>query len=404
MQGYAGKQEIEVRGKVIDLYDRFAIIDAETVNRKTAKGKIKLYNMDGFALKIGDTILAKARPSKDEPPKFDSGQDLTKMSLSMHQYLFAYSNEYEVINEKVGLLTHIYNFRESVKARFEKIFPEDEANIAKALVFNDKYGFSPELKADVKAAGASHIFAISGQHLSIVSLGIMLMLEKICRQSKFKNAISIIFIITFTIIVGYAPALLRSCIMIVKYLSSLFFKKRDEPIDSVFFSSIVVLLIYPFAMFTPSFLLSYSAIIGILLLASPLSTVKSKWLKYASIILASLAAIAGTSIFTSYFYNANNLTSIWSSIALTPVVTLAMFGILLIAFVPFLQTLLAPATYFFLHAMNLLIKTFAKTSFMIQTGTPEFIHFIAYGFILYFLHVIIKEGVAPWLNARLKAS
>jgi len=404
MQSFAQKEEIRIIGKVIDLYDNTCIVEAENINREKVKGNVRIWSSDGFDLEIGDKIIADINPQVDTKPKFYGAFDNIKQNLSLHQYIFGFSKSYEVINKSNSFMKWIYEFRQNMKDRFAQLFPEAEANMAKALFFGDTSGFDNQTKQEVQDSGASHIFAISGQNLSIISLIVMLLLGKICKGSKTKNIISITAIVLFTILVGYSASVLRSAIMIIKYLSEFLVNRRDEPIDSVFFSVIIVLLLFPFALFTPNFLLSYSAVLGILLLASPFLKVEVKWKRLWGMVLSGIAAVMASSIFLAYFFKAVNLTSIWSSVILEPVVTLALCGILLISIFPFLASLFTGITYLCLHYTYTFIEKLSATKVIIYTGTPQFIEIICFGFIIYFMHVIIEKGIVPWLNNQLKES
>ena len=98
------------------------------------------------------------------------------------------------------------------------------------------------------------------------------------------------------------------------------------------------------------------------------------------------------------------MTSTWSSVILNPLVTLGLFGVFLIAFLPFLSGMLSGITYLCLHYTNVLISKLAMTNVMITTGLPGFIVIACFGFMIFFLHITIEKGIVPWLNNRSKDS
>lgn len=404
MQEFTQKEEINITGRVIDLSGSFCVIQAESIDKVLVKGRAKIWNEDGFEVEVGDKIIANISPQPDTKAKFYGDFDYIKQNLSLHQYIFGFNKSYKITKKSNSVMKIVYNFRQNIKERFDMLFPKNEANTAKALLLGDMSEVDAETKQEIKDSGASHIFAVSGQHLSIISLGLMFLLGIICKGSKTKNIIAIFVIIIYSVLVGYSASVLRSAIMIIKYLSAFLINRRDDPIDSVFFSAIIVVLLFPFSIFTPNFLLSYVAILGILLLSGPFSKVKIKYYKIVTMIFASLSAIIASSIFMAYFFKQINLTSIWSSAILDVPITLALFGILLIAFFPFLSGVLANVTYLLLHLTNVLISKMADTKVVISTGTPVFIIFVCFGFIIFFLHVIIEKGIVPWLNNRLRES
>ncbi len=127
----------------------------------------------------------------------------------------------------------------------------------------------------INRLGISHLFVISGLHISIL-LGIVekgLKLLKI--KEKPRNVIMIIFGIGYLIVTNLLISLLRVMIsMIIK----IFFKKLKS-FDCLMINALIMLLINPYYLFNLSFILSYLAA-AFMILYKPIFQIKNKIIKY----------------------------------------------------------------------------------------------------------------------------
>jgi len=405
-----GDINIDIYGKVVDIthQNQTITIRCYTINGEKVTGNIDAFEFENvFDLKYGDYIFMEGTTTIDMVPR-SNNIDYIRNKLSLHKYLIVSSKNYEVEKSSYSSANFFYNVRQSINECYDKLFPEKLSALAKAFTLGDKSGFDIETKENIKDSGLSHVFAISGLHLGIISIFLMWGLGRFVYKSKIKNALVILIIILFMFIVGYSPSVLRSGIMMLMYLSAFFFDRRGDSLTAVLFSIIIVLILFPFALFTASFTLSYGAIFSIILLFFPLSKIKAKIPKTIGSILTSLTCAIGTSIFAAYFFNTINFTSIWATIILTPLIFITIASLYLIYFINlisfgiavFFSNCLVPVMQTLLWSIEKL--TLTKTA--IYPATPNFWVFIAFASILYCLHIILKKGVIPWLNDQLKPS
>jgi competence protein ComEC len=137
---------------------------------------------------------------------------------------------------------------------------------AMALGIRDDLG---ELRDVFSASGLAHILALSGLHVGILVAALGLLLTPLGRQ---RFPLLIAFVWLFVLLVGPTPSILRAASMASAVLLSLYFGAgRIAAWPSLALSVIIVLLYNPAFIQDISFQLSYLAVIGLLLIAPPLT-------------------------------------------------------------------------------------------------------------------------------------
>ena len=136
--------------------------------------------------------------------------------------------------------------------------------------------------------GISHLFAISGMHLSLIIGFISFLLNKVYLTKKTNQRIITIFLVIYNVITGFAISILRASLLTI----SLFYKNKDfTKTDYLSFIMIGFLIYNPYIIhnigFVLSFIVSYSIILGRYLWSS-----KNKILQVLKIgILANLVSL-----------------------------------------------------------------------------------------------------------------
>ncbi len=141
----------------------------------------------------------------------------------------------------------------------EMNMPEEEAGVAKALLLGDKACLSAEYLSALKIAGASHIFAVSGMHLSLWSGILFLILRNRSRAKAVPNIAVSVFILFYMALTGFSPSVMRAGIMLLTVLAGACFRRPADPLNSLGLSAAVLLLIEPLTAVNVSFLLSFNA-------------------------------------------------------------------------------------------------------------------------------------------------
>jgi competence protein ComEC len=141
----------------------------------------------------------------------------------------------------------------------------DESGLAAALLLGNRENLDGDLARSYRDAGLSHILALSGMHLAFLSALLAFFLKRPLGK-KASVLAGLCFIIVYVFVVGPQPSLLRAALM---YGMGAFVILAGLPgITFIFLCAafLVQTTIDPQSGFSASFMLSYAALAGILLL------------------------------------------------------------------------------------------------------------------------------------------
>ncbi len=156
----------------------------------------------------------------------------------------------------------------ALNERIDRLFPNHSA-LARALVLGDRGGLSAEERVSYARAGAAHLLAISGMHLSVLAGLIALLLGRFLKRNA-AFGVTLTLLTAYGLLIGYTPSLARAAIMYAIFgLAPLAGRRSDGP-TRLGAALLLHLLIRPTAILDAGFALSYGATAGIILLAPPL--------------------------------------------------------------------------------------------------------------------------------------
>lgn len=143
----------------------------------------------------------------------------------------------------------------------------ETASVARAMLTGDTSTMDALTLSSFRYGGLAHIFAVSGLHIGIVFSVLSWFLKKV-KANKFLSAVIIIAVIFFYAgVCGFTPSSIRAAVMCtIATLSKLLYQKYDL-LNSLSLAVIFLLIINPFNLLDVGFILSVSAMLGIVFLA-----------------------------------------------------------------------------------------------------------------------------------------
>jgi competence protein ComEC len=209
-------------------------------------------------------------------------------------------------------------------SRFEN---KQWGGLALALLIGIRDNLDTNLTMLYREAGCSYILALSGMHLAIIAALIAFFLKKTLGL-KMAAVTGAIIIGLYCFLVGPMPSLNRSALMYLLGVFALLGAIPKHPMSVLALSFLIQLIIAPAEGNTVSFILSYVALAGILVIGQTLYSLFAG--KLPDFILRSLAVSCGaflaSAVFTAAFFNVLAPMSIITSIFLVPLTTVFMIG------------------------------------------------------------------------------
>lgn len=155
------------------------------------------------------------------------------------------------------------------KAVFDRLgalIPADAAGLPQAMLTGIRDGLSEPVRVDLSTAGASHIVAVSGLHVSMLTAVLFLLLGR-GKRSVF---LGLPLLALFVLMTGASPSVVRAALMLGLMLLAPLAGEENDPPTSLALAGLLILLANPWAAANVSFQLSFGAVAGLLLVTRPL--------------------------------------------------------------------------------------------------------------------------------------
>ncbi|MBF0118478.1 MAG: DNA internalization-related competence protein ComEC/Rec2 [Desulfobacterales bacterium] len=383
---FAGEKEQTIIG-IIESYNRSRfVVKVEKINSISVTGKMQI-TVNEMKFFEGDRVLFSGKIKKIKNFRNPGGFDYVKYMAFKNIRVSAY-----VSNKKIKLIEK-NNRSFSYRNFMDGIGNGDAENIFKSLIIGDTSCVSTDLWNKFNKTGISHILSISGFHISIVAGTFFLFLKFIFERIDYflwnalvKKACALIAIIPVWIYIflsGMSDPSIRSGIMITIFLIGLLLEKDHEPINTLAFAAIIILITYPPSLFSISFQLSFAAVFSILLLPY-----KQKGILISSLLIT-LSVTIGTLPIIMLYFNQISFISFISNLIIAPIIgfTVIPMGLISLFLYPVSLTLSGLFIKMSIVILNIgiyFVDAFANIPFAyITTITPSYIEiFLYYAFIL----------------------
>ncbi len=153
--------------------------------------------------------------------------------------------------------------------------------ILSAILLSEKGMMDSEVKELYQKNGIGHVLAISGLHVSFIGLGIYNVCRKIGGSYFVSGIFAVLFLGSYVLMIGLSVSVVRAAIMLLfKIGADITGRVHDIP-TSLALSAALTIARQPLYLFDAGFLMSYGAILGILLIPPILKKLvpcKWKWL------------------------------------------------------------------------------------------------------------------------------
>lgn len=152
--------------------------------------------------------------------------------------------------------------------RLGALIPADAAGLPQAMLTGCRDGLTETDRDDLSAAGATHIVAVSGLHVTML----MTVLVLLVGQGRRTVFLGIPLLALFVLMTGASPSVVRAALMLSLLLIAPLFREENDPPTALALAGLLILLENPWAAANVSFQLSFAAVAGLLLITRPLQT------------------------------------------------------------------------------------------------------------------------------------
>ena len=230
-----------------------------------------------------------------------------------------------------------------------------------------------------KINGVTHLFALSGLHVSLFSGIILLILNKLKLNEKLSFIITSMFLIFFSFIASFTPSILRATIFFILSSLNKIYYTFIKPKNILFLTFSILIFKNPFYIFDTGFILSFTITYFILLLNESI-TIKDN---IKSILIISLLSfLSSFPIIINLSYEINIIGFI-NNILFIPLVTNIIFPFSIIV-------IIIPKLSFILFILTNIMEFISKYSSNLLNITIYFQRLNYFEIIIYYILLIVS--------------
>ncbi len=270
-----------------------------------------------------------------------------------------FSNENKFPGKQISI------FRERSINISRKYLPSPHSELLIGMVIGaDELAKIPAFKEALKTTGTIHVVVVSGFNVSLVASLIMGVLGS---KYKMRNLlISQFFTFSYSVMTGFEPPVIRAWIMgsVVSWVK--YYGRNINGFTALLFTALVMVVIWPYFLFSVSFQLSFLATLGLIVFGNGIVEGLRKLFKTEAFFIEDLGTTISAQIFVlpivSYYFGRVSIISflvnplvLWTVPIATVIGTFFMFiaglsdiaaKIMSIVMYPFLNIFVVAINYF----------------------------------------------------------
>ena len=281
------------------------------------------YNFFKEKVNIGNSVIVKGK--------------LVSPKNNTVPYLFNYKNYlynkrvyYTLKIDSIKILNENSNPFIKLKNRVIKhVNSYKDSTYLYAFILGKTELISDEVLTSYRENGISHLFALSGLHVSIFSSILLFILKKLRFKEILNYVIIFIFLLLFSFITGFSPSILRATLLFFLLGINKVFYLNIRTLDILYLVFIILVIINPFIIYNLSFILSFTAAF-FLIFSSDLLKDKNYFVSLFKVSLLSYFASLPLSI---YYFGYTNLLGTILNLVFVPLVSFVVFSLTLLTFI-----------------------------------------------------------------------
>jgi competence protein ComEC len=277
------------------------------------------------------------------------------------------------------LMALFSGIRHALFTRLEQLNPGTDSDLLRGLLFGDRSRIDREISRDFRDSGVIHILSVSGTHVGILVAIIWLLLGRV--PMTFRVGIAVTMLWSYALLTDLSPPVLRSVVMATMFLAAMPLQRITSAVNTWALSGLALLVFSPADLYSPSFQLSFSAVLSILLFHQrivawaerrmPRLTRRALYRHIVIITAMTFVAQLGTFPFLVMYFRQISIVSFAANLVIVPLTSFVMAtSLAALAFScvwTFPATLLADATHAGMAGTVSLSAWFARVPFAVVT-------------------------------------
>ena len=230
---------------------------------------------------------------------------------------------------KIDLYKKIFGVKRNFESAVSRSVSEPNAAFINGILLGSRQNIPDDLKKAFNETGTTHILAISGYNIMIISWAVLAGLMYFFKR-RIAFWLSVAVIILFVILTGASASVVRAAIMGLLILFAQGYGRLYNPKNSIILAGAAMVWLNPFALvFDIGFQLSFAAVLGLIYLYP---RIDGKLKKHPNpgnlkeIFLMTLSAQIAVAPLLIYYFKNFSIVSLPANVLILPFLPAAMFA------------------------------------------------------------------------------
>lgn len=277
-----------------------------------------------------------------------------------------------------------YRIKNMIIYRINKL---SNSNYLNAFILGDTSLIDDNIKNSYQINGISHLFAISGMHVTLFSTLILYLLKKISKNNILNKIILTLFLLIYAFLANFTPSIMRTVLFFILISINEVFNLNIKTSNLLILTCLCLLFYNPFYIYNMGFIFSFVITFYLIIFSELINNHKNYLVKL--LITATISFLASLPIVINNFFSIN-LLSIMFNLLFVPLVSYIIFPLTLITFI---FPLFTPILAFFINILENMSLFCSKIDFLNITLCKLNIYFIiGYYLLITVILCLFKKG------------
>ena len=240
--------------------------------------------------------------------------------LSKNTYFSMNADNITLIKKNKNIFYKIKNY---LINRISKIKSSEYLN---TFILGDSSGIGDNVLKSYRDNGISHLFSVSGMHITLLSSIILYILNRI-KKSNINYIFVIIFLIFYMFLTNFTPSVIRATFLFIFLILNKFLNLKLSTAKILLMLLCTVLIINPYNIYNVGFKFSYIISLYLILFNKIINRCSNYVTK--TLITSFISFLAGIPILINNYFSINFMT-ILNNIIFVPLVSIIIFPFSLI--------------------------------------------------------------------------
>ena len=248
----------------------------ETEYKNTYEIKLEEFKGVHFLLRIsknkdieinyGDRIRIRGEYKVPEKARNYGGFDYKEYLKTKKIYGIYEANSVKILGNKNVSPIELFsnNLKQKIITNINTILPESTRELFLGILIGDDDNLQKDIEESFKKSSLTHLLAVSGAHIVYIITGLEFIFRLLKIPKRIRSILTICVLILFMYIVDFSASVVRASIMGIILLMALIFYRKNDLINTISISCLIILIDNPYKILDIGLILSYFATIGII--------------------------------------------------------------------------------------------------------------------------------------------